>query len=400
MGDIDSLANEKRGVLFVDDEEKSLKYFERAYGVDFKVYTARTAALATEVLEIHGEEIAILITDKRMPKVDGLQLISDVRKKNPEITRLLTTAYHDAEDIIRAVNEGEIYRYIPKPWDLEELRADLNAAVKFYNAKSNDLKTKMRMNKSFLLAHISTELQAPLQKISVCLQALRRKLPSLLDSMNNSTFWKETSGELPHELLAMLELPENIEFSLKEIHVFMDTLLANVTFNDIDQLDSGMCSASDCIVDAIQLYPINAFYAHRIHLKVQEDFYFRGSDELMILVMFNLLRNALSSLNDANKGEVVINVTEGDIYNSIHVRDTGSGISEADMAHIFDAYFTTRSPGYGLGLGLAFCKTVIEGMGGMISCDALDGEYCEIVINLPKLTDKYRKVRVESKHVH
>ncbi len=400
MDSLDGLASDKRGILFVDDEEKALKYFERAYGVDFKVYTARTVAMANEILETHGKDIAILITDKRMPKGDGLQLICDVKRKNPEITRLLTTAYHDAEDVIRAVNEGEIYRYVPKPWDIESLRDELMAAVKFYDAKSHESKVKMRLNKTFLLAHITNELEGPLHNISLGVQDLRQKLPQLLAKVQSVSPLSKTAKGVEREMAAVLAVPADIEFCLKEIHAFMDILLANVTANDVEELEFNVYSASDCIVDALQLYPIDEAYVSRVHLKVLDDFYFRGSDELIILVMFNLLRNALYSLNEAGKGEIHISINQNAEYNSICVRDTGQGIAEADKNYIFDEYFTTKLPGGGLGLGLSFCKKAIESMGGTISCKSLDGEYCEIMIHLPKCAEHAREVRIESKHVH
>jgi two-component system probable response regulator PhcQ len=119
-------------VLFVDDEEKALKYFRMAFSRDFPVLTAGSVADALEMLEQRGEEIAVLITDQRMPGQQGVDLLKRARTDWPGIVRILTTAYSDLDDAIEAVNRGEILRYITKPWDIEDLRRELKHAMEFF----------------------------------------------------------------------------------------------------------------------------------------------------------------------------------------------------------------------------------------------------------------------------
>lgn len=119
-------------VLFVDDEEKARKYFRMAFARDFDVLTAGSVEEALELLHVHGNEIAILITDQRMPGQQGVDLLKRAYAEWPQIVRMLTTAYSDLDDAIAAVNRGEIMRYITKPWDLEALRAELRHGVEFY----------------------------------------------------------------------------------------------------------------------------------------------------------------------------------------------------------------------------------------------------------------------------
>lgn len=124
--------DDRQAVLFVDDEEKARKYFRMAFSRDFPVLTAGSVQEAREILEIHGDEIAILITDQRMPGQQGVDLLKRARVEWPQIVRMLTTAYSDLDDAIAAVNRGEILRYITKPWDLEALRAELRHGMEFY----------------------------------------------------------------------------------------------------------------------------------------------------------------------------------------------------------------------------------------------------------------------------
>src|SRR5690606_9956442 len=95
-------------ILFVDDESRTRKYFERAFGEDFNILTAADATEAMRILESQGDRIAVLLTDQRMPKGDGVSLLQEARRRYPHIIRLLTTAYVDIDDAIAAVNRGEV----------------------------------------------------------------------------------------------------------------------------------------------------------------------------------------------------------------------------------------------------------------------------------------------------
>jgi len=124
--------NQSFAVLFVDDEEKAQKYFRMAYSNNFPVMTAGSVPEALEIMDSHGDEIGVLITDQRMPGQQGVDLLKRAREKWPEVVRILTTAYSDLDDAIAAVNRGEILRYVTKPWDIEGLRVELRHAMDFF----------------------------------------------------------------------------------------------------------------------------------------------------------------------------------------------------------------------------------------------------------------------------
>ena len=116
----------------MDDEEKSLKYFTRAFSEKFRIFTAKDATEGFKIFEDHKDEIAIFLTDQRMPGEKGVQLLERVRSIRPSVIRILVTAYTDAEVAIDAVNSGAIYKYVSKPWDIPELGVTLRRAVEFF----------------------------------------------------------------------------------------------------------------------------------------------------------------------------------------------------------------------------------------------------------------------------
>src|SRR5688572_24010917 len=122
----------KFAILYVDDEEKSLKYFTRAFDEHFTIYTASNAIDGYRILEQHKDEIGVIMSDQRMPGEKGVQLLEKARQLRPKIIRILATAFADIEAAIDAVNSGAIYKYVHKPWDVPQLEMTLRRALEFF----------------------------------------------------------------------------------------------------------------------------------------------------------------------------------------------------------------------------------------------------------------------------
>ena len=116
-------------ILFVDDEATAVKYFQRAVETLAPVITAGTAAEGKRLLDAHADTLAVLISDQRMPGGYGNELLQYAHHRYPHIVRILTTAYSELGHTIDAVNQGQIHRYIQKPWDLSSLKMELKQAL-------------------------------------------------------------------------------------------------------------------------------------------------------------------------------------------------------------------------------------------------------------------------------
>ena len=120
-------------VLYVDDEENNLLAFKASFRRDFNVYTAISADEGSKIL---GEnEIHVLITDQRMPGTLGTELLAQAVKDYPDQIRILLTGFSDIEAIKDAINRGQIYHYLQKPWNDEELRQTIKNAYQVYHLK-------------------------------------------------------------------------------------------------------------------------------------------------------------------------------------------------------------------------------------------------------------------------
>lgn len=122
---------EKGGILFVDDEEKALKYFDMAFKEGYRIFIADKPAGGFEILSKSNLDIHIVISDQRMPEMQGVDFLSRVRALYPNKVRILTTAYSDLDSAIRSVNEGHIYQYVIKPWDIQEFEMVLKRAYDY-----------------------------------------------------------------------------------------------------------------------------------------------------------------------------------------------------------------------------------------------------------------------------
>ncbi len=148
-------------ILYVDDEAMALKYFERLVSPLAPVLTASSVEAGKQMLQQHADEIAVLVTDQRMPGAYGNELLRHAHDHHPSIVRMLTTAYSELGEAIEAINSGHIYRYITKPWDLESLRADLKNALELATLRSERdalLREKLMVQQQQLLATRVTQL--------------------------------------------------------------------------------------------------------------------------------------------------------------------------------------------------------------------------------------------------
>src|SRR5216110_3725476 len=195
-------------ILYVDDEEKSLKYLAKAFEDQFQILTAANAQDGLKLLEAHKDEIGLLMTDQRMPGEKGIWLLEKARLLRPRIVRILATAYSDMEAAIAAVNTGAIYKYVGKPWDPPQLEATIKRGLEFFlvqRERDQLLREKMSVLHNMMIAdrimslgllaaglghHIRNSLVAV--KTFLDLAPVKLQEESLdLSGLRNPDFWKE-----------------------------------------------------------------------------------------------------------------------------------------------------------------------------------------------------------------
>ena len=127
---------EKRTVLFVDDEEKVLRSLERGLlDEPYKKLFAKSGIEALEILQ--RKEVHVIVVDMRMPEMTGLELLKIVKKEYPHIIRMVLSGYTQVTTLLTAINQGEIFKYITKPWKLEdEFKPAVRQAIDHYDLQN------------------------------------------------------------------------------------------------------------------------------------------------------------------------------------------------------------------------------------------------------------------------
>lgn len=117
-------------LLYVDDELNNLISFKATFRQHYTIHIAKSAEEGMEILKTTS--IQTIITDQRMPEVTGVQFLEQVIPYYPDPVRMILTGFSDIEDIIQAINTGQVFRYISKPWDYHELKMTIDNAMQMY----------------------------------------------------------------------------------------------------------------------------------------------------------------------------------------------------------------------------------------------------------------------------
>ncbi len=154
--------NDQYGILYIDDEKHNLVAFKATFRRAYKIYIAQNAEEGFEILK--RENIALIITDQRMPEMTGIQFLEKIIPMYPDVIRMILTGFSDMQAIVDAINTGRVFRYIKKPWDENELKMTIDNALHLY--------TLQQMNTDILM-----ELQQKINEQERTLRLFQKYVP-------------------------------------------------------------------------------------------------------------------------------------------------------------------------------------------------------------------------------
>lgn len=275
---------------------------------------------------------------------------------------------------------------------LDFLCSQLNIAIERIDTmrKQQSRKEAVYTEKMSLLANLSAniahEMRTPLSGVRSSISGVESYLPELMRGYHEiSELNPQSYPPIRAEHLEMLKrTPKRIKTMVDQANTVIDLLLVNLRDRKLDAASFSVCSISDCINEALETYPFKRGERERIKIDLHQEFTFLGIQSLMVYVLFNLLKNALYSIEAACKGEVSITLESENGTNRLVFADTGLGIKTEDLPKIFEGFFTTK--GDGTGAGLAFCRRTLKSFGGNVSAESEVGIYAKIILELPKHT--------------
>ena len=123
-------------VVYIDDEPNNLVAFKAVFRREFDIHTALSADAASEFL--NEPELKVIISDQRMPDKTGVQFFAEIKNSHPGPMRILLTGYSNLQAVVSAINDGEVYRYLTKPWKADEMRAVIVQAIEVFDLRKEN----------------------------------------------------------------------------------------------------------------------------------------------------------------------------------------------------------------------------------------------------------------------
>ncbi|KAA6129794.1 sensor histidine kinase [Cupriavidus cauae] len=249
-----------------------------------------------------------------------------------------------------------------------------------------------------LAATVAHEVRTPLATIRMQTQELAVAWPTVLDGYRRAVEHGLIEDQLrPAQLERLPTLLAAIRSEVDGTQAVIEMALASITLERLDRGSFVPHGVAQCVDSALERYPFRAGERERVSVHaIPAGWRFRGSDTLLVYVLFNLLKNALQAMrahqgahqgaNPAARedgGRIEISARESGGFYQLRVRDTGPGIPPDVLPRIFDPFFSTKPHGSGAGMGLAFCRRVMEAFGGRIECESAPGRHTVFTLHLP-----------------
>ena len=130
------MADVKPTILIVDDEINNLQLLKRTFRGSYNILTASNGIEGLEVVDKEGDGISLIVSEKKMPQMEGTEFLKKVNEKHPEIVKILLTGHQDSDIIVSAINDCQLYQYILKPFDPEELKVSVTNGLKKFELSS------------------------------------------------------------------------------------------------------------------------------------------------------------------------------------------------------------------------------------------------------------------------
>ena len=236
--------------------------------------------------------------------------------------------------------------------------------------------------------NIAHELRTPLASIRSLARAVRRHSEVLVDAYSSAKAAGLEVGELNNRQVSGLrDAIATIEREVDYSNTIIDMLLLNTTQVSSRTGPKELLSISEIVTEAIKRYPFNNTHERQlINLEVASDFRIDAPRVLITHVFFNLLKNSVYFAQNNSEGRVHVRIGESN-RRLVSITDTGAGMPPSTRRRVFDRFYTTAKPGQGAGIGLSFCKMVMESLGGEIQCESKEGEYTTFRLTFPPVSE-------------
>lgn len=375
-------------ILYVDDEEKALQYFRECFEDEYVIHIANNAAAGFEILQRHAGEIGVLITDQRMPGETGVELMEKARKLNPNLVRILVTAYAEYQTAVDAVNSGRAFRYLHKPWDPEEIDGVLRQAVDFYSALSE--RDRLLAEKAESIRHML--MADKVAGMGILAEGLNHHLRNALTvvrafiDLAPMKLMEETEGSPPRDPVFWTEIQNQAGEQVQRIQNLLMKLAEASHAREVRR--DHQTTLHEVLAEAHGMF-LCAFQDKGISMT------FDLAPGLPPLLVHNerfrqmwrlVFQEELTHLEHGDTMHISARVEQDDHGASLllmQVSDTGLWKEHDRDANLFDPFFTRSRKPDDFGVNMMACYVTMHLHGGTIEARHLDPRGLEITMRMP-----------------
>ena len=388
----------KQAIICVDDEDIILEALKDQLGPFFENhFLIETSTTAEEALVIYDElvengyEVPVVISDYLMPTMRGDEFLIKIHERNPNILKILLTGHANIDGITNAINNANLYRFIPKPWDRDDLILTVREAIRSFiqeleirrkNVELQEINDNLELLVEERTKELATANATKDKFFSIIAHDLKNSFNGLLGYSNILLSDFDSFGD--KDKISMIS-------AIKQVSESTYKLLQNLL--DWARVQTGVIPFNP---ENLQMNALlqDEFYMQRklaeqknivLELDLEDNIHVEADHNMVSTVVRNVLSNAVKFTK--SEGKVVLSLKKDQKQAEIRVKDSGIGISKENLAKLFKVNENFKTFGTnneeGTGLGLILCKEFILKNRGDIQVNSEVGVGTEIVIRLP-----------------
>ena len=384
-------------LLIIDDEVEITKSIVRQFRNRYKVFSATSAKEGLAIME--KEHIQVVLADQRMPEMTGADFFNVIKVKYPYALKLMLTGYSDIEAVIGAINEGQVFRYITKPWIPNELDLIVKEAFEKYELITNKRKLMTSLKDANQLLEDRVKIRtAELESMNNRLIELNEEknryvgmvAHDLINPIGSAEAFsylllKDFDTQSKEEQLHLIGIINKCSsFSLNLIHDYLDVSKIEAGIFDLNLTQQDYISFVHENVKLNEMLAKNKLQEIQIESDIQE-LQLSFDKNKLEQVLNNLLGNAIKYSLPNTRIKILISLSENEMITSFV--DEGQGIPANELATVFNPFQTTSikptSNEKATGLGLAIVKKIIESHKGTVTVESEVGKGSVFTFRIP-----------------
>ncbi len=357
---------EKIRVLYIDDEVNNLQSFKALFRKEYDIFIAESGAEAKKILDV--ESVHVIISDQRMPGMTGVEFFESILEKHPHPIRILLTGYTDIQAVVEAINRGQIYRFIDKPWDPQALSVAIKNAYDIFHTRLLLREQNVQLKKAYdeldkFIYSASHDLRAPLASVLGLVKVAQS------DDVNK-----------------MPDYMHMIETTIHKMDVFVQNVIKYHRSNRLD-VEISHIQFEKLINEILEDLHNNKIAENFIiEKKISEPVFIRSDESRIRIILSNIILNSMKFFDEAKTvRKLNIEIDSSHEKTLIVIEDNGIGVSDDLHEKIFEMFFRGNHKNAGSGVGLYVANEAAKKIKGSIKLESTPNVGSRFLIEIPNL---------------